>query len=98
MKFVFEGPAEQEFDEIVRFLHLRSASALTTFLDDVEAAKRLLEQHPFAGQSVGRQVRRLLLASHPYQLVYAVETETIRIYAVAHLKRRPRYWRGRLRR
>ena len=97
MNVVFEAPAEQEFDEIVAFLLSRSSAALATFLDDVDVARGLLVKHPHSGQALGPRVRRLLLRRHPYQLIYLVENDLIRIFAVAHLRRRPRYWRDRLR-
>jgi toxin ParE1/3/4 len=38
----------------------------------------------------------LLIKRFPYQLIYRVEADTITVYAVAHLKRKPGYWRDRL--
>jgi hypothetical protein len=32
----------------------------------------------------------------PYRLIYRVEGEEIRIYAVAHVRRKPGYWRRRI--
>ena len=41
-------------------------------------------------------MRRLLVKRFPYQLIYRVEGDEIVIYAVAHQKRRPGYWRKRI--
>jgi len=40
--------------------------------------------------------RRIILKQFPDQLVCRVEAGEMMVYAVAHLKRRPRYWRKRM--
>ena len=66
------------------------------FLEDLAKATVLLQQFPRTGAPIEGDVRRLVLSTYPYQLVYRVEGDEIRAYAVAHLKRRPGYWRQRL--
>jgi hypothetical protein len=39
--------------------------------------------------------RRILLLGFPYQIVYRLRPAEIVIVAVAHLKRRPGYWKNR---
>jgi toxin ParE1/3/4 len=39
--------------------------------------------------------RRYLLHRFPFQIVYRARGETIEVVAVAHLKRRPGYWKSR---
>ncbi|PYQ28370.1 MAG: hypothetical protein DMF56_16300 [Acidobacteria bacterium] len=41
--------------------------------------------------------RRYVFPTYPYSLVYFLDDNVIRIVAVAHEKRRPGYWRKRLR-
>ena len=40
-------------------------------------------------------MRRFVMASYPYSIVYRVTRTTVDVYAVAHAKRRPEYWRRR---
>jgi hypothetical protein len=42
------------------------------------------------------QVRRFNLRGFSYHLIYRIEENAMVIYAVAHHKRRPGYWSGRL--
>lgn len=50
------------------------------------------------GVASDHRVRRVLVERFPFAVVF-VETDTaLHVVAVAHSKRRPRYWRGRLRR
>lgn len=39
------------------------------------------------------RTRRLLVGRFPYQVVYRLRATEIVIVAVAHLKRRPGYWK-----
>jgi toxin ParE1/3/4 len=41
-------------------------------------------------------VRRFLLARFPLAIGYLVEEEVVVVLAVAHLRRRPDFWQGRL--
>jgi hypothetical protein len=40
--------------------------------------------------------RRYLLHKFPYSLIYTIEHDHIHIFAVAHNKRKPGYWRKRI--
>jgi len=46
----------------------------------------------------GRRVRRCRLSRFPYALIYTIDNGDILVLAVAHLQRRPDYWRDRLKR
>jgi len=39
--------------------------------------------------------RRYLLRRFPYSIIYQVNTDELRVIAVAHQRRRPGYWAGR---
>lgn len=96
MRVVFEPQAEDEIIEAGSYYRDRSADAARRFADDVQALIGMLLQFPRVGLPVARDARRVLLSNFPYQFIYRIEGEDIGVYAVAHLKRRPRYWMGRL--
>lgn len=98
MHVLFEPEAAEELAEATAYLAERSARAAEGFLADVALAQALLLRFPHAGPPLRGNVRRILLRRYSYQLIYRVVGEEIRIYAVAHLKRKPGYWRRRLRR
>ena len=58
------------------------------------------QEEPMPGTTVtagGRDtLRRLLLERFPYALIVDVRPETRLVLAVAHLRRRPGYWRARV--
>jgi plasmid stabilization system protein ParE len=43
------------------------------------------------------QIQRALLAQFPFALVFMELPQAVRVIAVAHAKRRPRYWLSRVR-
>jgi hypothetical protein len=53
---------------------------------------------PQAWHPLGEGVRRCRLSRFQYGLIYTVENGDILVLAVAHLHRRPDYWRDRLNR
>ncbi|MFN8633514.1 MAG: type II toxin-antitoxin system RelE/ParE family toxin [Chloroflexota bacterium] len=67
----------------------------TRFLNAVlEAISRICE-YPEIGSRIGRIERRVFVTDFPYQVVYRPDGPSIRIVAVAHVRRRPGYWHGR---
>jgi plasmid stabilization system protein ParE len=92
----FLPPAEEEMIEASLFYEAVSPSLGHDFLDDVQRSINTLREHPRLGRADGRGLRRLLLHRFPFSLIYSVEPDAILVVAVAHYKRRPGYWKGRL--
>ena len=65
------------------------------FIAEVERIVEVLCDQPNIGQSVGEELRRIILARFPYSLIYSIESERIWVIAVAHHRRRPGYWQER---
>jgi plasmid stabilization system protein ParE len=69
--------------------------------DAVEEAIALIVERPSAwqrdGTVSGREIRRFVMRRFPFSIVYYVVDDNVRIVAVAHGKRRPGYWRVRVR-
>ena len=95
VQYLLEASNElnEAFDYIAGHASLGTAAAL---LADIEAAEKLLLQFPNAGNPIGIGLRRVMLKTFPYQLIYRVQDDRIQILAVAHLRRKPRYWRRRV--
>jgi plasmid stabilization system protein ParE len=66
------------------------------FIAAFEAAVIRIAQTPQAWPPVGATLRRCLLTTFPYQLIYRIEGDTIRIFALAHQRQRPGYWHKRV--
>jgi plasmid stabilization system protein ParE len=96
MRIKLEPPASDELAEAAAYLAKDSLQAAESFMTEFTAAAQLLMQYPRIGAVLDDDVRRLLLRKFPHQLIFRVLADEIRIYAVAHLKRRPNYWTSRL--
>lgn len=82
--------------EASQFYEAAASGLGSDFLDDVQRGIDNLREHPNLGQSIGRDLRRLLLHRFPFSLIYAAEADGILIIAVAHHGRRPGYWKSRV--
>jgi plasmid stabilization system protein ParE len=91
----FHPLAEQELNEAANYYDAASPGLGATFLNEVEHAIKQILEHRKAASLVNRVVRRKLVRRFPYSVMYSVQTDTIRILAIANQKRRPFYWRGR---
>jgi len=92
----FLPEADEEFREAIRYYQNEAPGVGLKFLAEVRRGLNFITENPFAAVAVGSGIRRKVLNHFPYSLLYAVESELVVIVAVAHQKRRPRYWRTRL--
>jgi len=97
MKLIgFHPDADAEVTEAAQYYEARMSGLGSDLLGEVERALDRISTNPEASQRIGRRVRRKSLWRFPYNLIYAVYPDRIRILACAHQKRRPFYWRKRL--
>ena len=92
----FHPDADVEVIEAVQYYGAREPALGSDLLGEVERALDQILRNPESSQRIGRRARRKSLWRFPYNLVYAVYLDRIRIVAFAHQKRRPFYWRKRL--
>ena len=93
--YSFHPEAAEELAEASRFFESRLDGLGSAFADAVEVTITLTRQYPEAGTPFGRSRRRALVRTFPYAVIYEYRTGSIFILAVAHLGRRPGYWRTR---
>ena len=87
--------------EAGRWYDARQVGLCFEFFDEVDAAVRRVLDFPRLGVRVPRlpldlPVRRLAVARFPYHLIYLEPTEVLRVLAIAHDRRKPGYWKKRL--
>lgn len=88
--------AQQELREAVDGYAKQAPGLGGAFLIEVLRAFALIEQYPDAWHPLTPSVRRCRLRRYPYGVIYAKVDSAILVLAVAHLHRRPGYWRDRL--
>ena len=94
--YQFLPEAEEEMNEAAQFYEGRSEGLGEDFLDEVQHTIESILAFPESGPVVSEHFRRRILRRFPFGLLYAIEAERILIVAVAHLKRRPGYWKDRV--
>lgn len=74
----------------------RSRGAAEHFLAELERAIDLILEAPDRWPPYFRDTRRYVLYKFPYSVIYRASGTLVRIYALAHARRRPGYWKERL--
>lgn len=92
----FDHEARQEVRDAIAHYHSLEGEVASEFVVMLAEALERVAERPHAWPPIARRLRRYLMTKFPYKIVYRVEGETIRIYAFAHVKRRPGYWNKRL--
>jgi plasmid stabilization system protein ParE len=96
MRVEFFPAAEQELIEASEHYEAQLQGLGSDFLLEVERLSAVLIELPSLGEKLDPIHRRLPLRRFPYALIYRHDTEIIRVVAVAHRRRRPRYWSPRV--
>jgi toxin ParE1/3/4 len=93
----FTALARAEFLAEISCYENRQTGLGARFRAEVEAASELAASSPESGAPIAGVARRRLLPTFPFALVYTETDYGILVHAIAHNRRRPTYWIGRLR-
>ncbi|MCA3223396.1 MAG: type II toxin-antitoxin system RelE/ParE family toxin [Burkholderiales bacterium] len=92
----FNELARTEITSAIRWLAEKAGpSAAADFAAEVWRSFDRIVERPLIGTPGVRNTRRVIVRRFPYSIVYRLDGEAIRILAIAHQRRRPRYWVGR---
>jgi plasmid stabilization system protein ParE len=92
----YHSGARDDFDESVDWYGKRSVGAAIGFVAAVEEAIEKIVADPARFPSAHGGCRNCTVNRYPFRLVFRDETDRLVIVAVAHAKRRPGYWHGRI--
>ncbi|KAB2942516.1 MAG: type II toxin-antitoxin system RelE/ParE family toxin [Hyphomicrobium sp.] len=96
MNVDFYPAAAAELELAAQWYEERSIGLRQEFLTEFRPGVRQIMEHPHAWQHLGCGVRRYRLGRFPYGIVYVTEDDQIVVLAVGHLRRKPGYWKPRL--
>jgi plasmid stabilization system protein ParE len=96
MRFFFHPEAKAEFDGAVDFYEQSQPGLGLEFAEEVYATIARMIKYPDAWTEMSKNSRRCIVNRFPYGLVYQIKANDLRIIAVAHLHRRPGYWKKRM--
>jgi toxin ParE1/3/4 len=92
---VFHPAAAQELAVAAEAYDSRAPGLGRELVSEARRLIALLCAHPQIGEPLDKVHRRLPMRRFPLLLVYRVDSDLIRVIAVAHRRRRPGYWRHR---
>ena len=94
MKIVVTPAVSEELREAAKFYSERAGQALgLALIAEFERALDSLATNPELGAIWHSTNRRFSLRRFPYNLVYQIKTDELRVIALAHQRRRPDYWK-----
>lgn len=91
----FLEEARNEFLEQISYYEEHRKGLGDRFRESVESAAALASAHPKLGSPWKLRTRRVFAKGFPFSVVYRIEATELVVFAVAHFKRRPTYWRDR---
>ena len=84
--------AQTELDEAFSWYEEQAIGLGYDFLDEFDQSVRLIASFPELFERIHEGVRRCLINRFPFGIIYGIDAEKIVVIAVAHLKRKPKYW------
>jgi hypothetical protein len=95
MRIVIGAAAKQELDDGVSWYEGQLPGLGMQFAREVHATVSRIAIFPKAHTELDRGIRRALVKTFPYGIIYAASADVLEIVAIAHLHRKPNYWRRR---
>lgn len=92
----FHPEATAELDAAVGYYEQRVPGLGIEFRKEVEVATQKIQAAPLRWMAYSKRTRRLLIRRFSHLVVFFELADKILIVAVAHGKRRPGYWHGRI--
>jgi toxin ParE1/3/4 len=92
----YHPESKAESKEAIDFYWNRSRAAALDFRDELKRAISRLRKAPNTCSPYIHGTRRALLDRFPYSIIFREWLHGIQIIAIAHGKRRPGYWKKRL--
>ena len=97
MKFSFHPRAKEELYRAIDYYEQCQPGLGIEFAEEVYATILRVIQYPDAWSALSKNSRRCLVNRFPYGVIYQTKgSRSLRIIALAHLNRRPGYWKERL--
>jgi plasmid stabilization system protein ParE len=90
------APAQQELDDAIKYHNAKIPGLGEDLFNETVSAAQKLCEFPEMWPKVRKGIRRCRLKRFPYSLLYRADPEEIVIIAVMHNRRRPAYWRSRI--
>jgi len=99
MKYEVEFRKEAQLDilEAIQWYEERREGLGDELFIAIENEKNFIGQNPYYYEDKYKGIRKAITSRFPYILYYKIESESkVLVYAVLHMKRSSRLWKGRV--
>ena len=96
MKVEILEVAERELDDGFIYYESLQDGLGKRFLFEIKNSIGRIVQYPNGWHPLSNNTRRSLVKKFPYGIVYQILEDKISIVAIAHLHRKPNYWKDRI--
>ena len=95
MTFSFHPEARLELMSSVDYYENIQTGLGLDFMDEILLAIERILQYPQSSVRLSQNSRRCLINKFPYGIIYQIKKDEIIIIAIAHLNRKPGFWKNR---
>lgn len=88
--------ALRELEEAIQYYEDADPGLGLRFYSEVRNAIERIKRFPEAWQPISKRTRQCRTKVFPFGIIYSIRGDEIVVVAVAHLKRRPGYWKDRV--
>jgi plasmid stabilization system protein ParE len=97
MSYLFHPAAEAEYLESIAIYESKRPGLGATYLSEFERIMASVCEAPHRNPvEKGPDIRRMRMRRFPFTVLYRESAGAVQVLAVAHHRRRPQYWLGRL--
>ena len=94
--FSFLEPAQIEFEEAVNYYNGQRPNLGNEFAGEIANTIKRILRYPEAWRRISKRARRCRTKRFPYSVIYQIRDDRVLIVAIAHDRRKPFYWRDRI--
>ncbi len=92
----FLEPAEAEFLNAINYYNTQSSGLGYEFAVEIYKSIERIISFPKSWPKLSKRTRKCRCNRFPYNIIYFLENSSVIIIAIMHSKRKPEYWKERL--
>jgi toxin ParE1/3/4 len=96
LAYVYHPAAEAEYHEAIQYYRNVRPELGQVFVREIESAVERARVFPTRHPRISGELRRVLTRRFSYMVVFEILNDRILVWAVAHTRREPGYWKSRL--
>jgi hypothetical protein len=93
---IFHPDARDELFSAIAYYNEQSSGLGTEFLEEIKTSVGKIQNNPTRWKILKKQVRQYIVQRFPFSIFYISAPKQVYIVAIAHNKRKPYYWKSRV--